>query len=346
MKGIIKLLLAFVLIIKFVTPASADDELGGCDVDRDYKIVESRCNAGAYADRYQVFGTFPPAYQCKCVSCDTRFPKSIYGENMTAEDCYEECPAGTIDHGTYDKHISKYDSWKSTACPDLVVAKVHCDTDYHVEIDKDNHNIQSCVSNTRECTPAGCSKGSQTWNYSINDWNDCICSACDTNHFLREGECILMTAGENCSLFFDACTNGSVQGQISTTGTTNNFEQCRCKLTNQSLDRGTGDKFCKLSKKCDTNSSNCYKWDCANFEYTYTSCNAGYCEPGADCRDAQPGEFSLGGTGACTKCPQGSTSYKGAKAAKDCFYNNQTQFCDSNGCFKLPIGEIHYSTGE
>jgi len=198
------------------------------------------------------------------------------------------------------------------------------------------------------------------------------------NNSIDDAFVVCFEANKPCSNLYDryivpaslsACKNEkNITGNFSDNGQ-NRFSDCRCISNIKGSDeKGHGTKHCKLEhvidgtesykngkKPCDgtssiANQSYCYRWNCEDFEIkNYDYCQEGHCDLSKNCDLAEKNSYGTGKQNDtdCHKCPQGSmTSDTGAKAATDCFYNNQTQFCDSNGCFTLPIGEIHYSTGE
>lgn len=324
--------------------AYAVDENGTCVLNSD--TTAEQCNANLYCRGTTNAGT--TTYSC--TKCPDSHPYSAMGADSQTE-CYKNCQPKEIKNGTQkpDSNTVSYNK----DCTYTNASNITCNntTDECAGFHLVNGQ---CISNKQNCTTTNASSGIKVYVSSSGEWSDCYPTSCETGYHLENiiqkcgvnsGTCVSDTKFCNSETTLTTnCKTGETAGQVSGTitwDTTNTkWDYSNCKCTRQTtIINGDGTETCDWNN----NWTNCIK--------KITKCNAGYFAEGINsnqCITVKPGYYSPADQTQQLKCPIGATSDAGATDIKECYINNQTQFCDNNDiCYTIPgtNTKIYYRGG-
>lgn len=121
-----------------------------------------------------------------------------------------------------------------------------------------------------------------------------------------------------CYKLHKNCDAGKVWGWAQFIDDKWSYSDCRCRLTDQTIDNGTG--ICGYHYKSGTGDQT--EWETTCTPEKVTECDAGYCkanENTPECKPAPNGYYSPAKSTTCEKCPIGSTTDGSAEDITKCY---------------------------
>lgn len=324
--------------------AGTDGSTKTCDEGQYYNSESYKCAdcPGGDGKNANSRGHYCPGGTTDKQQCPPSYPASANGAKSQNE-CYIECKQETITNGKKVPIPGEDKAYFNNSCKFNIECNNATDkcNGYH-------SNGDECISNKKTCTNLhrNAKDGFQLW--EGNGWSTCYIQECNDGYNLVSSDSKPLdrkcntTVGTQCesnacsavSDVADEC-DGEIDGTWSFDGSTKNYENCICHITVQA-NNGTFTDECYYN----TDEGTSEKW--TNCRRTgVVSCDTGYCQSSdaPTCDQVQQGYFSGTNDKQCHECPMGSTSIKGASKITDCHITNETQFCDNDGCFTLPLGK-------